>query len=87
MHVKYILNHFHYSLCVHFIFFFIFRLPIQAMKSQIERNLGHLEKANMATSKDHYQSLINAIVQVRVIKVFSFGVFSSNVHENLRGFY
>ncbi|XP_070211492.1 ras GTPase-activating-like protein IQGAP1 isoform X2 [Littorina saxatilis] len=39
------------------------RLPLEMMKTKIRNNLQVLELAGMVSHKDHYQDLINAIVQ------------------------
>ncbi|XP_076443787.1 ras GTPase-activating-like protein IQGAP1 isoform X2 [Babylonia areolata] len=39
------------------------RLPLETMKTKIRNNLQVLELAGMVSRKDHYQELINAIVQ------------------------
>lgn len=39
------------------------RLPLEMMKTKIRNNLRELELAGMVSHKDHYQDLINAIVQ------------------------
>ncbi|XP_025077670.1 ras GTPase-activating-like protein IQGAP1 isoform X2 [Pomacea canaliculata] len=39
------------------------RLPLETMKTKIRSNLQTLELAGMVTRKDHYQDLINSIVQ------------------------
>ena len=42
----------------------LFRLPLEVMKTKIRNNLQVLELVGMVSRKDHYQELINAIVQV-----------------------
>lgn len=39
------------------------RLPLEMMKTKIRNNLHVLELAGMVSRKDHYQELVNAIVQ------------------------
>ena len=53
------------SLCCPLMVTLLFRLPLEVMKTKIRNNLQVLELAGMVSHKDHYQDLINAIVQVR----------------------
>ena len=54
-----------WSLCCPLMVTLLFRLPLEVMKTKIRNNLQVLELAGMVSHKDHYQDLINAIVQVR----------------------
>lgn len=40
------------------------RLPLEGQKAKIKKNLHTLVLANIASHKDHYQAIINMIVQV-----------------------
>ena len=53
-----------WSLCCPLMVPLLFRLPLEVMKTKIRNNLQVLELAGMVSHKDHYQDLINAIVQV-----------------------
>ncbi|XP_013411467.1 ras GTPase-activating-like protein IQGAP1 [Lingula anatina] len=39
------------------------RIPLEAMKAKIKKNLHNLVLANVVSHKDHYQAIINMIVQ------------------------
>ena len=52
--------------------FLCVRLPLEAKKRKIERNLKILVEAELVSEKDNYQTMVNAIAQVRYLFIYLF---------------